>query len=259
MNKYLTICLVFVLVSASQAAVIFQEDFSGYTEATNPLNAPQVGTWTQNAGYAAVATYHTLLDGTVGPCMEFVDTITGAPTLEAKFTSYTASPIKIKYDFLMRRATAFDDQAFPVFVKANGDIVAYSQLYDANSTQDWISMYGQSPSGINSYLSARDSWYTMEMELPVMPASGTFSMKYTIYDASGTVIYTKDDQTSWSSNAGADPIDELVFVGNGGGSNKTSMLLDNIVVETVPEPATIGLLALGFGLLRRRSQVAART
>ena len=241
MKKHLAICSMFALVSASQATILFQEDFSGYA-GSGPLVAPQVGTWTQNGGAINIATYHALLDGTVGPCMEFVDgTAHLVPSLDANLVSYSALPIKITYDFLMRR-TAMPDQAFALFAEnAAGEKVTYSKMYDANSTQDWISMYGKAPSGISNLLVARDSWYTMEMELPIMPASGTFSMKYTVYDAAGTVIYTKADQTSWSENAGSDLIDKIVFQAGGGTSDLTSMLIDNILVETLSEPATLGM------------------
>ena len=243
MKKHLAICSMFALVSASQATILFQEDFSGYA-GSGPLVAPQVGTWTQNGGTINIATYHALLDGTVGPCMEFVDgTAHLAPTLEANLVSYSASPIKITYDFLMRR-TAMPDQAFAVFANAAGEKVTYSLMQDANGTQDWIYMFGKDPSGITSYLAARDTWYTMEMELPIMPASGTFSMKWTIYDATGIVIHTESNQTSWSENAGSDLIDELVFQAGGGISDLTSMLIDNILVETIPEPATLGMFGL---------------
>ena len=257
MKKYIAICSTLALVSASQAAVIFQEDFSGYAVATNPLNAPQVGTWTQNGGYAAVATYHTLLDGTAGPCMEFVDgTAHLVPSLEANFISYAASPIKVTYDFLMRR-TAINDQAFSVFANAAGEKVTYSLMQDANGTQDWIYMFGKDPSGITSYLGARDTWYTMEMELPIMPASGTFSMKWTIYDATGVAIHTESNQTSWSGNAGSDLIDELVFQAGGGIADKTSVLIDNILVETIPEPATLGMFGLAgvLAMMARRLRI----
>ena len=200
----------FALVLTSQAAILFQEDFNGYA-GSGPLVAPQIGTWVQNGGTINIATYHTLLDGTAGSCMEFVDGMAHLiPGLEENFISYTALPIKIRYDFLMRR-TAMNNQAFAAFASVAGEKVTYSKMYDANSTQDWISMYGKDPSGIKSFLVARDTWYTMEMELPVMSASGTFSTKYTIYDAAGTVIYTKNDQTSWSENAGADLIDKFIF------------------------------------------------
>ena len=242
MKKHLTTYLIFTLVSASQATILFQEDFSGYAT-HGPLVAPQIGTWTQNGGTINIATYHTLLDGTVGPCMEFVDGTTHlVPTLDANFISYTESPIKITYDFLMRR-TAIDDQAFALFAENTaGEKVTYSKVYDANGTQDWISMFGKAPSGINNFLFARDTWYTIDMELPLMPASGTFSMKYTVYDASGAVLYTKDDQTSWSENAGSNLIDKVVLQAGGGVADLTSVLIDNILIETISTPATILIL-----------------
>ena len=252
MKKTIVIYLIFALISVSQATVLFQEDFSGYSS-YGSLVPPQVGTWTQNGGTINVAIYHTLLDGTVGPCMEFVDGTTHlVPTLDANFISYTESPIKITYDFLMRR-TAISDQAFALFAEnVAGEKVTYSKVYDANGTQDWISMYGKAPSDIQNFLFARDTWYTIDMELPLMPASGTFSMKYTVYDASGAVLYTKDNQTSWSENAGSSLIDKVVLQAGGGVADLTSVLIDNILIETIPAPATIWLLMLGFSFLKRR-------
>ena len=251
MKKYLAICSMLALVSASQATVIFQEDYSGYA-AAGPLVAPQVGTWIQNGGTINIATYHTLLDGTVGPCMEFVDDSASFPTLSANFISYTASPIRITYDFLMRR-TAIDNQDFSVMTEAANEGVTYYKTSDANSTQDWIQLRDNGDANSITTYYARDSWYTMEMELPVMPASGQFTMKYTIHDAAGNLVYTKD-MLSWSASAGADLVDELLFRGGWGGAHQSSMLLDNILVETIPEPATLGMFGVAglFTLLMRR-------
>lgn len=265
MKKYLAICLMLALVSASQGAVIFQEDFSGYTSGgTEALNlTAQVGTFSKSATGLIDVRVGTLMDGSTGAYLSYYDDSGSVnPFVIAETVSYSASPIRITYDFLIRRGTGFgprNDQAAATYLRqSDGDDVVYIKKQDANTTSDWYSHIATAPGTSSDVRYSKDTWLTMELELPAMPASGAFEYKYTVSDASGVItpftgVGTKSDQDSYSTGAGAQLIDQLVFTAPGN-ADTTSVAYDNILIETIPEPATLGLLgSMGvFTLFMRR-------
>ena len=258
MKKYLIMCSIFALVSASQAEIetIFQEDFSGYAGPYPQAlsSTAQIGTW--NAAHLGTPTVdirvYPLLDGSSGPCLMIAEDSASSRLILSAVAAitYAYSPITISYNFKMRHAGVTAANVLSVYTKnSDNETVSYNKMTRKNTTHPdaWISFYDAGGSGTL----ALDAWYTMVIELPVMPATGTFDRDVTVYDAAGAVVFS-NTVTSLSADAGSELITSLMFTAPGN-SDLTNVLIDDILIEAaVPIPATIWLLALGFVFLKRR-------
>ena len=117
-------------------------------------------------------------------------------------------------------------------------------VIDANGAQDFMA-FGTS----NPWNPTNNTWYEMVSQFDIPNLTYQFS----ILDEAGSLLV----QQSGPTRGGMTKLDAWgsVFINNNrdDGGATTRVWTDNFVFETVPEPSTVGLMALGvLGLIRRR-------
>jgi hypothetical protein len=268
MNKktvVLTMALASLFGSAAWGSVIFSADFETDT-------AANTGTITYNAGYniqvpvtgGGGALYADPTDGSAA-----ATDITLTPTSAASLTSGQSA--KVSLDFVIRRTNGATKSHYVTGYDSGDNIIFQFVLGEAdefgNGSADRqrpgyadstgaYTFAGQIASGVvpGSY------WYGNDGSSAELDATKAAHFDITVTSTGWSVYNLKQDGTTFGQTTTLDTYDggtysDLAYVKLTGESSSAGGYLDNLTIQAIPEPASLGLIAMvGGGLLviRRR-------
>jgi hypothetical protein len=248
-------------------AAVFSDNFNSYTESTNFSNDAG-NPWTHVGNYptSAVATLRAIADESPFSAV--------SAGLAARYEDHNANngsgwgfkvgfgeqdptkPLVVEFDFKV----ITDDGIVPTLImtsstESNGNFL---QLF-AKNTEGNAFLGNRLNAGVTPLTNAPvalGAWYHVRVDIdPVDTSTDTYSVTLTPWDdgagAPGTPVTIED--LPFRANLGN--IGYLRFLNNGANDSDGAYVIDNVSV-TVPEPATMALLAplaiYGFGRLRNR-------
>lgn len=254
MRKVLSVAAVLLLAGAAQAA--FVENFDSYAD-----QAAMEAAW-PSIFPAAAAPSMLLMQGfdhTTGTSNSIHGVATANSTMRnyrnvGSYTGTDANPLKFEYwinvvdvantglrNYLELRSYAGGSYGSGALT----GLIAMGCYNNVNATTgiNWsVRTLTDNGTGGNT----GESWKVTTV------ARATDWHKLTALIGNSTIKYYVDDALAWT--AAATPTTwHAVVLGSGLTSNAGDVAFDDITLEVVPEPATLGLLALGLLAIRRRT------
>jgi len=129
----------------------------------------------------------------------------------------------------------------------------YIDVRDGDGVSGGFGSHRLQAVGGGDFSIARGVWYQVVVDFDV--PGNTYAL--TLYDAVGTALaqssgYNHGRFKNWNGSTG-DPMSHVNgFASDGGYGNDPRIYIDDIAFTTIPEPATIGLVAMGGVVLLRR-------
>lgn len=256
-------------VSPLTGAVLFSNDFED-----NDF-APEIGTWaftnTPTTGVIATAVPG---DATLGDRVGLIDQGTGNLGLNLTLTGAGSlaigAAVTIDFDFAARRTTGNSKTIFVDALDAGGDIVTRLVLGDSgafgNGGND-RQRPGYDPTSAGAANTANtlfpapstpgSFWWgsdgnTVTFDV-VRDAHLSLTISASTFDFSSTRAAGASYSTTGLNNRDSGTFTEVASVRFTSAGANHGFYIDNLIVESVPEPSSFALLALSsLGLLRRR-------
>lgn len=260
------VCISLLLqVCAANAAVLFEENFQGMSGGSlaNGAEATTGSFAVDNrGGYVGVVADPA--GGSHGHVLSVYDynRLGNVPSdVRANFATGTTSAIRLSYD-IYHDTSAFTSPAFSeagVFVEgAARATYHYTTVIDPN-TAGFHNYSTTTPGGwtFMTPLNMR-TWYRVVYELAdcsvANPKSLVSVFNINADGSTGSMVYSNANIPTFTGTAV--PSYNWLRFGQSGGAGRSNYYLDNIKVETVPEPATSALMLLGGAsvLARRRKK-----
>ncbi|WP_372795816.1 PEP-CTERM sorting domain-containing protein [Pontiella sp.] len=263
---------VFLLAgSTAMASVVFKADFESGTSANT-------GTITYNAGYNVQLAVTGGPDATLGSNVLFADPFTGTqpatditltPTSAASLTS--GQTAKVSLDFAIRRTngsnkshyvTGYDSGNNIIFQFVLGELDEFGHGASDRQRPGYATSSGANDFAglIASGVNPGSYWFGNDSE-----ASGFNPVKEAHFDitvgSDGWSVYNlKQDGTTFGQTTTLPTWDggtysELAYVKVTGETAAAGGFFDNLTIEAIPEPATLGMVAVFGGavlFVRRR-------
>ncbi len=248
--------LVGILAVPVQGAVIFQENFDNsptYTDnGTVPtgLNQISYGQWgltatnnssitTPTANYLSATRSMNVHKGDTGSTSNII----------GYFGNNNTSTITTTESIKLTMAFQLPDQSTTAEVwvrNSDWNVLGYIQLRSFTSTAHVRCYDGGSPSPTQIAIDM-DTWYYLSILMPANPTTGG-SYSYSVFESDGTTLVGSSGGAFFHNPAGATNYRTVTLLMNDSTAN-TSILFDNVKVETVPEPGLVGMAAFGLVLM----------
>jgi hypothetical protein len=256
MSRFLVLGVLLAAAWAASAATIIQDDFESYADqaafeaAWPPVSAGNAGTWSNAQAYSPThSVFFPKTPATKNDFRNFAETVaTDANPLEYSFRFY---------DSVVQNARNYVQLSDDV-PTTNGQLVAIGNY---NATP------GATGAQMNRYYSARvlgvvgggtaPGWFLMTDD-PNSTTNGYRTVgwhEFKMVIKSDVIDFLVDGivrkaNVPYRSGTGVVSFDRTRL--NSGLTSTNDAYIDDVLLQTTPEPAAFGLFVLGLGLLRRR-------